>query len=152
MSVGASGATPVAATFTKWYCPDCVFPRTCSKPGWKRAKVNSWVSDEDCRSALLRHLVESSLHTDDKAHHGEEGLRWLVWRANVERRVFTAEEIPSARSVCHVRLLGGATSARRSLPLREVLPQQPPWCPSPVEFDAWKEQPSGEDVEVANAI
>ena len=114
--------------------------------------MNSWVSEEDCRSALLRHLMESSLHTDDKAQHGEEGLRWLVRQANVEGLVFTAGEIHATRSVCHVRLLGGATSARRSLPLREVLPQQPPWCPSPVEFDAWKEQPSGEDVEVANAI
>ncbi len=71
MCVGASGATPAApaaATYTNWY------HLTCSKASWSRAKVFSWESEDACRSALLKHLMESGLHIEHVAEHGEEGI------------------------------------------------------------------------------
>ncbi len=93
MSAGASGATPAAATYTKWQCPGCVFNQTCSKASWGRAKVFSWESEAACRAALLKHIMESGLHTRDVAEHSEEHIRELVRQARVDEHVYTAEEI-----------------------------------------------------------
>ncbi len=92
MCVGASGATPAApaaATYTNWYrltCSKASWSRAkvFSKASWSRAKVFSWESSDACRSALLKHLMESGLHIEHVAEHGEEGIRDLVRQADVE--------------------------------------------------------------------
>ncbi len=52
-----------------------------------------WESEVACRSALLKHLMESGLHTRDVAEHSEESIRELVRQAHVDEHVYTAEEI-----------------------------------------------------------
>ncbi len=91
----SGSASDAYETRTKWYFAGCIFPGSCSKLSWKKAKVQSWVSDDDCRQALLRHVMWSTLHDKDRQEHGDDAVRALVDRHQIETEQgrFTKDEV-----------------------------------------------------------
>ena len=62
-------------TYTRWYIPECPCKEECSKASWDRTKgCQSWVSEEEARGNIYRHLRSSSLHW----HTAESDHREIV--------------------------------------------------------------------------
>ena len=89
---GAMDSSDQGSSWTRWTIKECVFPDSCSKQSWDRAKVVSWESEEDCREKLMNHLVRSDKHWGELRDYGEDGLRSLVSSAPVEEEIVIYSE------------------------------------------------------------
>ena len=60
-------------TYTRWFVAECPLKEECSKASWDRVKgCQSWLSEDDARAVLWRHLRGSSLHWHASEEDHEE--------------------------------------------------------------------------------
>ena len=72
-------------TYRKWYVQSCPLHDDCSATSWTKVKrCTSWISEEDCRKVLARHLQTSWNHEEWRKANSNEDLLAIVEMAEVE--------------------------------------------------------------------